>query len=246
MRETMIREHHLCNDEQTKRLRDDRMDTGLPKHVSPCSTLIAGIGQHWRPGCWESMMAMARATWEAGYESTLYEEQDRCYNPYDGLGIMRNQAYMRAIREGYEYLCYVDNDVQAPPDTLVRLLGRCVPIISPVVQFADGQSHGLKMPTMPRNQGLAMVPGAIVLSFLVIRTTVFLPWAMGGFWGSEIGADETYHFNRLAMTGHYPFVDTDVVVTCVDPPHFPFDRIRDRTAADLAAFRPKEPTLWRP
>jgi len=210
------------NSQQAHDLRSTRIDMGWPKHVSPFSTLIAAMGNYWHPGCKEAIEAMCQFTWEAGYEVTFYEEEDACYAPYDSLGIMRNSAYYRALQEGYEYLLYVDNDIQPQPDTLVKLLHRYVPILSPIVRYADGEAHGLTLPAMESGKGLAMV-SSIVLSCLLFQTSVFLPYALTRFWQDSLGAGETYHFDKLAMTGHRPFVDTDVVVTCVSPPHFPLD-----------------------
>ena len=226
--------------EREKELRDQRIEMGWPKHLAPFSTLVAAIGNHWHPGCREAVEAMCEFTAnELGYHVTCYEEPDRCYQPYDALGIMRDKAFFRAINEGYEYLLYVDNDIMPPNDALVKLLHRLVPIISPLVLFADKLDHGLAMAKMKPNQGLAMVNDT-VLSMLLFKTRVFFPWILTGFWANPLGADEGYHFEKLLMSGHQPFVDTDVVVTCVSPPHFPLDRILDRTAMDLEKSRWKE------
>lgn len=222
---TVYRMERFFNSEQQKLLNDQRLDQRITNHISPYSTLIAAMGSYWQPGCLDSVKAMAKFTWDYGYEVCFYEEPDRCYSPFDAMGSMRNMAYMRAIREGWEYVLYVDNDVLPPPDTLVRLLQRNVPIITPIIVYSDNGDHGLSMPKMEQGKGLAMV-GSTVLSCLLIRTSVFFPWATGGFWGNAIGDDEEYHFTKLEHAGHRPFVDTDEVVTCVTPPHFPLDAKR--------------------
>ena len=208
--------------EQAETLYKTRREQGGNLHLSPGSTLVAAMGSHWKPGCFEAVRNMAEHTYKGGYQVCLYEEHDRCLKPYDALGIMRNLAYKKALLEGWEYLLYVDNDVQPPRDALTRLLQRPVPIISPIIEFWDGQVHGINMPKMVHNVGLVMVT-SVVLSFLLIRTSVFLPWALTPFWQDAIGADEDYHFRKFEMSGHRPFVDTDVVVQCVEPPHFPLD-----------------------
>jgi len=221
-----------------------RMENGLPSHVSPYSVLIAAMGQHWRPGSLEAVTALAQATFDAGYTVCFYEEPDRCYTPYDALGVMRNLAYYRALEEGWEYLLYVDNDVIPQPDALVRLLRRHVPLISPIVSYADGQPYGLTLPQMERGRGLAMV-SSCVLSFLLFNAAVLRPYALSPFWQDALGADEFYHFAKLRTgTGHRPFVDSDVEVICSDPPHYPLDHKGEmRTPSPPAK---KGPQIWTP
>jgi len=248
-----LRQHRWFDNEEAKALFDQRVEMGWPQHNRPFSTFIAAIGNHWHPGCYDAVKAMGDCAFEQGYDVALAEMPDRCYQPYDGLGLMRNQAYMEALRNGYEFLLMVDNDVIPPRDTLVRLLRRFMPIISPIVVYADGEAHGLTMPTMERGRGLAMV-SSHVLSFTLFQTAVFLPWATTPFWESPLGADEDYHFRRLAMAGHRPFVDTDLAVTCLTPPHYPLDDSVGRTVADLARFGqpqqrrmpPQKGGLWTP
>ena len=86
--------------------------------------------------------------------------------------------------------------------------------------------------------------GSYVISFVLFRTSVFLPWALNPFWQDAIGADEGYHFSKLEMAGHRPFVDTDVEVVVQSAPHFPLDDVLDarRTrhfakATAMAEFR---------
>jgi hypothetical protein len=218
----------LFETENQKKLWEQRADAKLPEHLSPFSVLVAAMGTYWMPGCKQAAEAACRFAWERGYQVLLWEEPDCCYDPYDGLGTMRNKAYMKAILEGYEYICYLDNDVMMGEQALVRLMHRMVPIVSPIVRYADGQNHGLTLPDMEGGKGLALV-GSVVLSMLVCQTKVFLPWALTPFWDNAIGSDESYHFARLAMAGHRPFVDTDIVVTAQTPPTFPLkDRLKQR------------------
>ena len=224
---SVLRAHRMVDTEHKSALIEQRIQAGDTTHVSPYSTLIAAMGNYWAPGSLEAVKNMAKATFEQGYEVCLYEEFDRCYRPFDAIGSMRNMAYLRAIREGWEYLLYVDNDVLPEPDVLVRLLHLRVPIITPIVYYADGEAHDLSMPLLERGRGLAMI-GSCVLSFVLFRTAVFLPWATGTFWGNAIGDDEGYHFAKLEMSGQRPFGDTDVQVLCQNPPHYPLDAVLDR------------------
>ena len=217
----------LYHDKAVREARNsERLDARISPHLSPFSTLVFAMGNYWKPGCLDAVLKMLKYTHEYGYEVALYEERDRCFSPYDALGTMRNIGYMKAIEEGWEFILYVDNDVRPAEDVLVRLLQRYVPIVSPKIVYVDGQNHGLDMPRMPEGKGLALI-GSCVLSCLLVKTSVFLPWANGGFWGNAIGDDEEYHFRRLALTGHRPFVDTDIVVECVEPPHFPLDKRKE-------------------
>ena len=209
-----------------------RVDAGLPPHISPGSVLIAAMGAHWHEGSLEAVKAMAKHTLLCGRFVRFYAEQDRCYEPYDGLGTMRNLAYMRAIQEGFEYILYVDNDVLPEKDTLVRLQDRLLPIMSPRIQFPDGKDYNMPQATIPANTGLIMGT-SVLLSFLLFKTEVFLPFALSSFWDNARGSDEEFHFRKLAMLGHHPMVDTTTTIKVQNEPHFPFDHI-ERTAKDLA------------
>ena len=221
---TLLRHiRHIASAESIKDFYDERIQKALPTHVSPGSTLIAAIGQHWHPGCLEAVTKMAKATANAGYDICFYEEHDRCYNKFDAIGLMRNMAYMKAIREGWEYLLYVENDVQPKPDALIHLLKHPeLPVVSPIIRYADGDPHGQTLPSFEDNTGIFMITSCVT-TFLLFQTVVFLPWALGGFWESVIGADELYYFTKLAQTGIRPFVDTSEEVKAVQGPHYPLD-----------------------
>lgn len=221
-KDILIRDLRYFETEEAKLMHEARQASGRSTHLRAGSTLIAAMGQHWAVGSWEAVKAMADYSWKQGLEVCLYEEHDRCYNRYDALGTMRNLAYMRAMREGWEYLLYVDNDVLPPLDALEKLLQNPVPVQSPIVTYLDGTDHGLSMPNMERGRGLVMVTSC-VLSFLLCETKTFFPWWQGGFWRDAVGADETYHFAKFQAQGVRPFVDTNVVVPCVNGPSYPLD-----------------------
>ena len=218
-----IRSFHWFETDRLEKIHKDREALGLPSHAAPFSILVAAMGNHWKEGCFEAVYAMAKYSVEEGYKICLYEEPDRCIQPFDAIGTMRNHAYMKAIAEGYEYLCYIDNDVCPPKEALVDLARRYLPIVAPIIEYPDNQQFDtVGITRLERNKGLA-VTRSVVLSFVLCRTMVFIPWATLPFWENAIGAGEAYHWQRLYMAGHQPFIDTDVLVPVVDIPHFPFD-----------------------
>jgi len=240
-----IRAFRWFDSESAKELFEFRDSRGMPHHVRPFSTLIASMGNHWHEGCFEAVKAMAEHTYNAGYDVCFYEEHDRCFNPYDSLGTMRNLAYIKAITQGYEYLLYVDNDVMPEPDALVTLLHKFMPILSPRMEYWDGDDHGQGIPRMEKNRGLAMV-GSVPLTFLLFQTKVLMPWMSTDFWRDSLGADEGYHFQKLEAFGHRPFVDTDVTVKVMSPPHYPLDDAGDRTTKELNNFGSYAPRAMDP
>ena len=80
----------------------------------------------------------------------------------------------------------------------------------------------------------------IVISCFLVYVPVFYPWVLGGFWENPLGADEGYHFSKLLNTGHRPFVFTNEVITCVSPPHYPFDSDMSDEEYDYEKRRWKE------
>ena len=220
----------------------ERLKTLATQHASPYSTLVCAMGDHWKPGSLEAVEKMVAYTRnEFGIDARFRTIKDMCYEPFDAIGSMRNVAYRLSLIEGFEFLMYLDNDVLPPEHTLVQLLHRHLPIASPQIVYPDGEAHGLATPTLTPDQGLVMC-GSVVLSCVLFKTTVFLPWAINNFWGNAIGDDEEYHFTKLYMAGHMPFVDTDIQIMCVEPPHFPLDN--KRTAEEVAAAQTNRPKLY--
>lgn len=201
----------------------------LWSHIMPNSVYVAAIGNHWKPGSWQRVMDMVHHTNQYGYKCVLDEIMDRCFNPYDSLGAMRNEAIMRA-RQGYDWLCYIDNDVFPDPPDLVDLVNHELPIVAPyVAEPSSGKPlHG---PHRRKWQGLQPVRWC-VLSMLVIRTSVFNGTGCE-FWNDSIGADEGYHFQKFWDVGHRPFVDTDIVLPVGNDPTYPLATNRfERQDAD--------------
>ena len=188
------------------------------QHARPWSVFVAAIGAHWSPGSYQRVTDMVDHTNRMGIYTALEEIMDRCKEPFDALGAMRNEALMRA-RQGYEWILYVDNDVQPEPDALLKLLRWDVPIVAPFVE-EPGTGKPLHGPYRQFGTGLQPVRWC-VLSMLMFRTSVFTPWAGGEFWNNAIGADEGYHFQKLWDIGHRPMLDTTFKVPVYKPPLYP-------------------------
>ena len=186
-------------------------------HAQPWSVLIAAMGYHWAPGSWEKITDMIQFTQEQGFTVVLQELMDRCFNPYDALGAMRNEAVLRA-RQGFEFLLYLDNDVLPEKDFLIRLLRWDLPIIAPMV-FEPEIGRPLHGPGRQPNTGLQPIRWC-VLSMLMFKTAVFN--ATGPeFWNNAIGADEGYHFQKLWDVGHRPYLDTSLILKVANRPTYP-------------------------
>ena len=187
--------------------------------IRPKSVLICAMGYHWSPTSWNKVADMLLYTQKQGTYVGLQEIQDRCMDPYDALGTMRNEAIMQAEGEGFEYLLYVDNDIQPQPDCLSRLLSWHMPIVAPYV-LEPGTGKQLSGPPVAANSGLH--PGKwAVLSMLLFHVNVFKPF-MGHFWSDAIGADEGFHFQRLwTQTGHIPYLDTNTQLVVSGVPLYP-------------------------
>ena len=242
---------------------EERDRNGFPRRAAPNSVLIASLGANWEPGCRDAVVTMANETANKGYWVSLYQVPDLCYQPYDALGTMRNTAYVKALIQGWEYLLLLNNDVVPQPDTLLRLMNRHLPIVAPAIRYRDedtligqyqevGKKEGKAFEyediplfyTVPqarpdrRNKGLALA-GAVLLDFVLFKSRVFMPWATGAFFQDAIGAGELYHWEKLDMVAHNPWLDTDVVLEVVKPPHFPLDRRPDKFGPNLEAPRPR-------
>ena len=199
-----------------------REKAGFSPHVGPFSVFIAAMGSNWEPECKEAVEAMAYRVFEEHHDVVLYEQPDLCMEPFDAMGTMRNEAANKARLGGFEYILYLDNDIKPEPEVLLRLLYRNVPVIAPAIHYSTGEDYGLNVVKATRNQGLAMVRSTLV-SIVLFRTDVFTPFH-GSFWADAIGAHEQFHWEKLeAVTGHRLFLDTDLDVEIVKPPHFPLD-----------------------
>lgn len=188
-------------------------------HIRPNSVLIAVMGNHWRGPSWNKVIDMMDFTQQQGVYCAMSEIQDRCFNPYDALGTMRNEAVLSALGEGFQYICYLDNDVQPEQDCLLRLLNWNMPIVAPYVTEPGTGTKLFGPGTLAPNTGLQRAKWS-VLSMLLFNTNVFR--ATGPeFWRDAIGADEGYHFSKLAYYGFSLFIDTTVPLIVGSRPLFP-------------------------
>lgn len=204
--------------EQERQLAHQKQERTWP-HIRPNSVLIAGIGFHWKPTCWNKVADMMKYTMDKGIYCGLQEMQDRCFDPYDALGTMRNEAILQARLEGFDWLLMVDNDVMPKPDTLVRLLAWDMPIVAPLV-LEPGTGKQLSGPRMEANTGLHPAKWA-VLSMLLFDTKIFNCFPAGNMWADAIGADEGFHFMKLRYYGHRLYVDTDTQLVVAGEPLYP-------------------------
>jgi len=194
-----------------------KMEQSWP-HMRPNSTLITAIGNHWKPGCWQKVVDMIQATNKAGTYCAFSEIQDRNFDPFDAMGCMRNESFMMAEFEGFEWLLQIDNDVEPEPDTLLHLLKWDMPIVAPFV-CEPGTGKPLHGPPQQVNTGLRPVKWC-VLSMVLYNVGVIR--AVGSrFWSDPMGADEGYHFMTLKGVAHRPYMDTNTVLTVRNTPHYP-------------------------
>lgn len=211
------------SDEERKHQRRQFRASNQWAHAAPDSCLIVGIGNHWKPGSWQAVVDMMHYTKEQGYDVGLVENMDRCFAPYDNLGAMRNEAFMQAS-QGWDWLLMVDNDVRPQKDDLVRLMAKQCPILVPYVK-EPGTGKPLMGPFREPYTGLQPIRWAVLSMQLwstnVIRSVGF------EFWNNGIGSDEGYHFQKLwAMTGHKPWVDTEVMLEVASTPTYPLASLR--------------------
>lgn len=195
-----------------------RKATNMWGRLRADSVLVACMGNHWTPGAWNRVADMVVATQKAGIDCGLTELQDRCLNPHDSLGTMRNEAIMMTQVEGFEWLLYLDNDVLPEPDMLLRLLKFQLPIIAPFVA-EPGVGRPLHGPPQQANTGIKPIKWC-VLSALLMHSNVFHSTGPH-FWLDAIGADEGVHFQTLWYYGHRLWMDTTTLLQVASRPNYP-------------------------
>lgn len=194
------------------------MERGWP-HIRPGSVLVAAMGNHWRGPSWNKVVDMVDFSQQQGVYCALQEIQDRCFNPYDALGTMRNEAILTALGEGFEYICFLDNDVQPEPDFLTKLMAWNMPIVAPYV-VEPGTGTKLFGPALNPGTGLQRAKWC-VLSMLLFHASVFRAPHMTEFWRDALGADEGYHFQKFHYYGYHLYIDTGVQLQVGHRPLFP-------------------------
>lgn len=203
-------------------------------HIRPNSVLVATMGNHWRQGGWNKVIDMIEHTQSQGVYCALSEIQDRCFNPYDALGTMRNEAILTALGEGFQFLCYLDNDVKPEKDYLLKLLQWQMPLVAPYV-VEPGTGNKLFGPgNIQISTGLQRAKWS-VLSMLLINTSIF---RLTGpeFWRDAVGADEGYHFTKFNYYGYHLYIDTAVQLEVGGRPLYPLamNRVSSGSMADVA------------
>lgn len=187
-------------------------------HIRPNSVLVAAMGNHWRGPAWNKVIDMVDYTQGQGVYCAMSEIQDRCFQPYDALGTMRNEAILQALGEGFQYICYIDNDVQPEQDCLIKLLNWGMPITAPYI-VEPGTGKGMFGPDLKPATGLQRAKWC-VLSMLLFQTSIFRQIGPE-FWRDAIGADEGYHFQKLAYYGYPLFIDTGLQLVVGGRPLYP-------------------------
>ena len=212
-------------------------------HIRPASVLVCAMGNHWQQGTWQKTIDMVKFASDKGVYCAYTELLDRCSTPMDAFGTMRNEALIIAMTEGFEWLCYVDNDIQPEPDYLMKLLSWDVPIVAPFV-VESGTGRPLHGPIQQPNTGLRAVKWT-VLSLLVFRVSVFN--CVGPrFWGDAIGADEGYHFQTLWHYGHRPYLDTNTQLVVSKRPTYPLSGNRMGFQERMVLWEEKRASLMQP
>lgn len=199
-------------------LMDSKMQLGWP-HIRPNSVLVYAMGHHWAPGSWEKVADMVMWTNQRGVYCAFQEGQDRCLDWGDALGLMRNEASLMAMNEGFDWLLYIDNDVLPEPDILWRLLSWDFPIVVPYV-VEPGTGTPVHGPKHIPNTGLHPAKWS-VLSLMLWSTRVFRCWDPGTFWHDPQGADEGFHMQKLWSKGHRIYMDTNTQLVVSNRPTYP-------------------------
>lgn len=216
-----------------KQWNEERQQRGWG-HSRPFSCYVGAIGNHWKPRSWAKTIDMVQYANEHGMYVVFEEVQDRCQEPYDALGVMRNEVLTKAEYGGYEYVVMVDNDILPAPDTLFRMLRKMwrhnVSVCAPLV-YEPGTGRPLHGPTAEPYTGL-QAGRWNVLSMILFKTSVFRSFPPGGFWHDPRGADEGFHYQKLYNAGHHPMLDTEVVLDIQQAPTYPLtiDKQENRDA----------------
>lgn len=217
-----------------KQWNEERQQRGWG-HSRPFSCYMAAIGNHWKPRSWAKVVDMVQYANEHGMYVVFEEVQDRCQEPYDALGVMRNEVLTKAEYGGYEYVVMVDNDILPAPDTLFRMLRKmwannvsaCAPLV-----YEPGTGRPLHGPVAEPYSGLQPVRWN-VLSMLLFKTTAFRSFPQGGFWHDPRGADEGFHYQKLYGAGIHPMIDTEVIVDVYHGPTYPLTVDKQENRAEL-------------
>ena len=195
-------------------------------HAAPDSVLVWAIGNIWKVDAWHTVIDMCQYASDMGMTVRFQEGQNRCLEPYDAVGTMRNEAFAAASMGGFEYLLMIDNDVLPSKDTLYRLGQRDEPEVAPYVEEPkDPNQPGRPLRTLhgpfrEPYKGIYNVKWH-VLSMMLWKVPFIRNCGLD-FWQDTIGGDEGYHFAKMyAQTGVYPKVDSEIVLPVAGAPLYP-------------------------
>ncbi len=198
-------------------LAGQKQERFYPSHIRPDSILVASVGTHWRPGCWEKVVRMVQYTNEQGLCCWLEEIPDYCTDlPYASLGVMQDAACLSAVNRGFEWLLLVDNDILPEPDLIMKLMKWGMPVVVPLIRDEE-RNLVVSGPPYPPNTGLRTVRWA-ALNCILIWTKVLNCFPnCSPFLGA---VSEPDFYNRLLHYGHKACQDTGVELKTATPPTY--------------------------
>ena len=185
-------------------------------HSHPHSVYVAAIGNRWEPGCEDSIKAMVEFWHNSGYDC-WFEEIGINFStfPQPNIDGAYDAAILSAQQAGVEYLCIVHNDVIVPPDIMLGLLARDVPIIGPLTR--NPETHRtVGAPPQEPNQGLQVMRW-VPLCFIMFRVSVFNCPGIS----YQRAMTEGLFFQNLSRFAHTAYVDTDLEIEVCRPLSLP-------------------------
>lgn len=143
-----------------------------------------------------------------------------------GIDRMRNDCGKVALAAGYDYICFIDDDVLVPLDGIARLRKADKPIVAGwtiirghpfdnmFFKWNEGRTGLTRWNDPPQNTGLLQV-GAVGFSFCLIKTSVLReipePWFVTGTHNTE-DIYFCYKYAKYVPDGEV-FVDLDCITS---------------------------------
>ena len=191
-----------------------------PSEQKPLSCHIALIGNEPMDGVVPALDAAALYTREQGYVMTGSEYPNFCIQPFHGLGAMRNNAILRAMEVGADYIFIIDGDIRLDdPTVLARLLDRSKLVVAPLLDqslIAGTEWACISHPLMDPSQGLVQLDW-IAVNCILFDMSVFRIVGPRLFTDPMIVSEEDYIFRFLRVNGIRLWQDTDALVTMLRP-----------------------------
>ena len=189
---------------------------------SPISCLISAIGQHFREGVREALVAAGAEAVSQGYRIGFQVVRDVCIRPFEGLGAMRNMAILQALEERWDYVLLIDNDILMEDSSVLwRLLGwhrmALTPLLDQSRVHSDGLWERVASPMYRPFQGLQQLDWVQTGCLLLHRSALEL---VGPRFFSDplIVREEEYLFRQLRLHGIRLWQDTDALVKMLESP----------------------------